>query len=165
MYLGPDFSIKEYAHLRRCNQPELTQPHSVHIDAIATSSFAIGLKKITFGDTDTGNGGQVSDEAIERFAKAAPQLEKAVFNAATRLTDSCLLALTTFCPRIYPITITGHDKRRGGIKGDILVHLTATKTLAPHLRKLNLTDQSLPAKALRASSKARPQLTIIERAV
>jgi hypothetical protein len=108
---------------------------------ISTSNFVLRLKDITFGNTDYGRGGQISDEVIIRFAKSAPQLEKATSESATKLTKPPLLALTEHCAHIKTVRITDYDKCRCGIEGYSFNPFATKETLAPNLQKLSLVDQ------------------------
>ncbi|POS86703.1 hypothetical protein EPUL_003477 [Erysiphe pulchra] len=135
---------------------------SEHIDAITTSTIAENLKKLHFGDSDTGNGRYVSDQAIIRLVQKCPKLEEIVFDSATSLTDKSLLAIAQNCSSIRSINISGNDKIHGGVKGNCFDQLAANPDIAPRLMTLTLLDQSVKHKKIKLLTKQRPGLTIRE---
>ncbi|KAI6250045.1 hypothetical protein HI914_01295 [Erysiphe necator] len=133
-----------------------------HIDTITNSSTAANLRKLQFGDSDTGKGRFVSDQAIVRLAKACHNLEEVEFVSATSLTDIALLAIAQNCPMIKSINISGNDKIHGGVKGHCFDQLAANKDIAPVLTTVLLMDQDVRRKQIKLLTKQRPGLTVRE---
>lgn len=119
------------------------------------------LEEFSCGDADTGFGSQLSDAAVIRLAAACPNLQQVLLTSAVALTDAALLAFLTYCPNIHTLSITGNGKQQGQIGPSALMELKKKKkTLAKHLRKLDLIDQPQTGRTLQSTSRAR-QLLII----
>ncbi|RKF54649.1 hypothetical protein OnM2_096021 [Erysiphe neolycopersici] len=133
-----------------------------HIDAIATSTIAENLKKLQFGDSDTGIGRCVTDQAIVRLAQRCLKLEEVLFYSATSLTDTALLAIAQNCSLIRSINISGNDKIHGRVTGNCFDQLVTNPDIAPRLMKIILLDQNVKHKKIKLLTKQRPSLIICE---
>jgi hypothetical protein len=114
------------------------------------------------GDTDTGNGGYVRDEAaFIRFARLCSSMRVFRLEAFTSLSDATLLAIFEACPHVEMVQLTGHDKSHGKVVGSALKTLAKTPSWAPNLKALYLYDQSHKLDAgVKVLSAARPTLWI-----
>lgn len=99
------------------------------------------LEKLSLGDSDTGNGGRLSDDVVQSLVAAAPNLRVLSLDACTQLTDATLIAALTQCPRLELLAITGNDKVGGRITRQALKTLKDQPTLGPALKELVLYDQ------------------------
>ncbi|CAJ2502415.1 Uu.00g098090.m01.CDS01 [Anthostomella pinea] len=145
VYFGSNFNIRD-----------------VHISAIASSGFCEKLRKVQFGDDDTGIGSSISDAAIKQLAQACPQLLEVNFTSAVALSDAALLALVEHCPQLTSINVCGNDKIKGNIRGSCFDQLIAKPDFAPRLQTLSLIDERVGEKKIKALSRARRALTIRE---
>ncbi|KAF7353773.1 hypothetical protein MVEN_01062700 [Mycena venus] len=120
------------------------------------------LERFTAGDTDTGCGGGVCNEAaFVQFVRLCSAMRVFRLEAFTSLSDATLLAIFEACPRIEMVQLTGHDKVHGSVSGKALKTLARTPSWAPNLKALYLYDQSHTLdSAVKALSKARPTLWI-----
>lgn len=126
----------------------------------AGPDFCHKLQEFSCGDGDEGFGSKLSDAAVIRLAAACPNLRQIYITSALALTDAALLAFLTHCPNMHTLSITGNRKRLGQIKPSALMELRKKKTLAKHLRKLDLVDQPQTGRTLESVSKARQELII-----
>ncbi|KAJ6620379.1 hypothetical protein B0H10DRAFT_2022652 [Mycena sp. CBHHK59/15] len=131
-----------------------------HIQGLAARpALCRRLERFSAGDSDTGHGHAVQNEAaFIRFVELCSSLCVLRLEAFTRLTDATLLAVFAACPRIESVHLSGNDKVRGGVVGTALKTLAQTPYLAPALKSLALYDQSVGS--VRALSAARPALWI-----
>ena len=140
------------------------QTQSAHIEqlAIKRPSLCARLQRFSAGDSDTGHGGSVTNEAaFTKFIERCPSLKVVRLEAFTRLTDKTLLAILQTCKGIEKIHLSGNDKIPGGLKGTALQTLGDQPSLAPSLRCLELWDQPYELrKIIKVVSKARPNLWI-----
>ena len=114
----------------------------VHLDAIRQrTALAMNLQELSLGHSDTGCGGAVTDEGIINLAKACPNLTVVCLDAVTNLTDAVLQGICQSCPSLTNLSIMGHDKRDGEIKGSSLKFLADHPEVAPNLKELVLYDQ------------------------
>ncbi|KAJ7684448.1 hypothetical protein DFH06DRAFT_7361 [Mycena polygramma] len=120
------------------------------------------LQRFVAGDTDTGNGGGVRNEAaFIQFVRICSSVRVFRLEAFTSLSDATLLAIFQFCPRIEMVQLTGHDKSHGRVSGTALKTLARTPAWAPHLKALYLHDQTHKLDAgVKVLSAARPALWI-----
>ncbi|KAJ6497103.1 hypothetical protein C8R47DRAFT_972484, partial [Mycena vitilis] len=101
------------------------------------------LQRFVAGDTDTGNGGGVRNEAaFIQFVRICSSVRVFRLEAFTSLSDAAVLAIFQFCPQIEMVQLTGHDKSHGKVSGTALKTLARTPAWAPHLRALYLHDQT-----------------------
>jgi hypothetical protein len=143
-----------------------TDQFSACLDAITARgpSFCHSLLDFRAGDAETGEGAQMSDTAVIRFARACANLVHVSLDGATHLTDGSLLAFFTNCPNLRYIHFSGNDKVAGGLRGTALDVLREKPDVGKKLVKLRLTDQrevdKTFEKAVKALSAARKGLAI-----
>ncbi|KAJ9653322.1 hypothetical protein H2201_009154 [Coniosporium apollinis] len=127
-----------------------------HLDAIIARgpSFCHSLLDFRAGDAETGNGTRMSDAAVNRFAKACPNLVHVSLDGAIHLTDESLLAFFTNCPNLRYIQFSGNDKVAGKLRGSALDALREKPDVGKKLAKLRLTDQVEFDKTFKAAVKA-----------
>ncbi|KAJ7491111.1 hypothetical protein FB451DRAFT_1222078 [Mycena latifolia] len=120
------------------------------------------LQRFAAGDTDTGNGGAVRNEAaFIQFVQFCSSMRVFRLEAFTSLSDATLSAIFEACPRIEMIQLTGHDKSHGKVTGTALKKLAKTPSWAPNLQALYLLDQTHKLDAsVKVLSAARPRLWI-----
>ncbi|KAJ6546840.1 hypothetical protein B0H19DRAFT_243261 [Mycena capillaripes] len=121
------------------------------------------LQRFAAGDTDTGNGGGVHNEAaFIQFIRICSSIRVVRLEAFTSLSDATLLAIFESCPRIEMIQLTGHDKSHGKVKVTALKTLAKTPSWAPNLKALYLNDQTHALDAsVKVLSAVRPTLWIL----
>lgn len=116
------------------------------------------------GNDDTGRRARLHDEAVIRFAAAAPNLVHVKLSGATGLSDASLAALLEDCRQLQYICIEGNDKVDGHIKGPALDTLRERPELGKKLDTIRLVNQdSLETEfitALKKLSAARKKLAI-----
>ncbi|KAI0317885.1 hypothetical protein OF83DRAFT_91572 [Amylostereum chailletii] len=145
IHFGPDFSIRDEHLLAIAQRPQL----------------AAGLEVLSLGDSDTGCGGQLSDDGVRTLLNAAPNLRSLSLDACTHLTPATLFCALESCPRLEHLRITGHDKSSGQINAKALKDLKAKPEVGTALRELVLYDQFLgDDRAIVALTKARKKLTV-----
>ena len=132
--------------------------------AIASAQNCTELRRLKFGNDDTGYGQRVSDDAIQSFAQACPSVREVCFIGALNLSDDSVIALAFFCPQIERIAISGSVRpcTLGEITGRCFKRLILCPALASNLRRLDLSHQRVEYETLRLKrfSRARPELTI-----
>lgn len=139
---------------------------SLHLDAIVAAgpSFSHQLEAIELGDSETGKGSRLRDDAVTRLARACPSLNHVSLTGTRSLTDESLSAIFNNCPHIRYLSITGNDRCPGDIDGVSLEALAENSALVPALVKLRLTDQKIYDKRLdkayKLLSSARKRLAI-----
>ncbi|KAI0311836.1 hypothetical protein OF83DRAFT_1087430 [Amylostereum chailletii] len=142
---GPDFDVRNDHLLAIAQRPLL----------------AAGLEVLSLGDSDTGCGGQLSDDGVQTLLKATPNLRSLSLDACTQLTPSTLFCALESCPRLEHLRITGHDKGSGRINAKAMKDLKAKPEVGTSLRELVLYDQHLgDDNAVIALTKARKKLTV-----
>ncbi|KAL7815656.1 hypothetical protein V8C26DRAFT_402304 [Trichoderma gracile] len=127
-----------------------------HIDALieAGTDVCHSLRIFSAGDAETGQGREVTDAAIDRLAKACPNLIHVSLDGAVQLTDKSLLSLFTNCPNLVFVQVSGNDNSPGRVNGTALRKLKDSPTLAPKLIELKLSDQCEIDERLEAAMKA-----------
>ncbi|KAJ7144926.1 hypothetical protein C8R43DRAFT_559887 [Mycena crocata] len=119
------------------------------------------LQRFTAGDSDTGVGGGVRNEAaFIQFVRLCASMRVFRLEAFNSLTDATLVAIFEACPRIEMVQLTGHDKSPGHVIGTALMQLARMPSWAPNLKALLLLDQHGLDASVKALSKARPTLWI-----
>lgn len=120
------------------------------------------LQRFAAGDSNTGNGGGVRNEAaFIQFVRLCSSMRVFRLEAFTSLSDATLLAIIEACPRIEMVQLTGHDKSHGKVTGAALKKLARTPSWAPNLKALYLLDQSHKLDGgVKVLSAARPTLWI-----
>lgn len=121
------------------------------------------LEAFQLGDSETGNGGTLSDRAVQSFLSATPNLRVLRLDACTALTDSTLIWAFQRCPRLEQVRLTGTDGRKGSIRGAAFQDLNADPELCPGLKGLVLYDQeqfTYDRRDLIALSRTREELAI-----
>ena len=79
------------------------------------------------------------------------------------LTDRAMLSLVNYCPQLQCLTMSGHDKGKGHLKGSVLDDLRQHPCLGKKLKQLYLADQGHGVafgKAVKQLSAARKTLRI-----
>ncbi|KAL6859355.1 hypothetical protein J3F83DRAFT_345262 [Trichoderma novae-zelandiae] len=139
VYFSENFSIKD-----------------AHIDALISvgAEFCQSLRSFSAGDAETGKGYDLTDAAIDRLAKACPNLVHVSLDGAVQLTDKSLLSLFANCPNLVFVHLSGNDNRPGEVKGAALRKLKDSPAMAPKLVELKLSDQSEAEAGLQAAMKA-----------
>lgn len=138
---------------------------NAHLDAIRSRpALAASLQSLSLGDSDTGNGFYLSDQAVINFANACTNLVICQLDATTKLTDAALIAICQSCTSLETLQITGNDKSRGSLRGEGFTFLAENPTIAPNLKQLVLLDQNTDEKkckqALKQLSVKRESLAI-----
>ena len=140
------------------------QTQSAHIEqlAIKRPSLCARLQRFSAGDSDTGHGGSVTNEAaFIKFIERCPSLKVVRLEELARLTDKTLLTILRTCKGIEKIHLSGNDKIPGGLKGTALQALVDQPSSGSFLRCLELWDQPYElTKIVKSVSKARPNLWI-----
>lgn len=129
---------------------------------IARPDICGRLQRFAAGDSDTGNGGAVRNEAaFIQFVRLCSSMRVFRLEASTSLSDATLSAIFEACPQIEMVQLTGHDKCKGKVTGKALKMLAKSPSWAPHLRALHLHDQDHKLDAsVKVLSAARPRLWI-----
>ncbi|OTA01690.1 hypothetical protein A9Z42_0020120 [Trichoderma parareesei] len=96
----------------------------------------------------------LTDAAIDRLAKACPNLVHISLDGAVQLTDKSLLSLFENCPNLAFVQVSGNDKIPGRVKGTALRKLKESPAMAPRLIELKLSDQREIDERLEAAMKA-----------
>jgi len=112
------------------------------------------LQDFRSGDSETGNGGQLTDAAVVRLATACPNLTHASLDGSKYLTDISMLAFFSNCPNLRYLAVTGNDKVPGNLKGSALDELRENPDLGKKLKKMRLTDQDIFDKKLERAVKS-----------
>lgn len=114
----------------------------------AGPKFSHQLEAIELGDSETGKGSRLRDDAVIQLARSCPGLIHVSLAGTRFLTDTSLSAIFDSCPHIRYLSITGNDRCTGSIDGASLEALAEKPALAPALVKLRLTDQKTCDKRL-----------------
>ncbi|KAJ6606323.1 hypothetical protein DFH09DRAFT_1299589 [Mycena vulgaris] len=134
-----------------------------HIAGLSARPYLCNrLQRFAAGDTNTGNGGGVRNEAaFIQFVQLCSSMRVFRLEAFTYLSDATLSAIFEACPSIEMIQLGGHDKSTGRVKGTALKMLAKTPSWALNLRALYLYDQTNTLDAsVKVLSAARPRLWI-----
>lgn len=116
--------------------------NSFHLDAIAANpDFSHSLRELTCGNSNNGYGSSLSDAAVIRLASACPNLIHVTLESSIDLTDRAMLSLVNYCPQLQCLTMSGHDKGKGHLKGSVLDDLRQHPCLGKNLKQLYLADQ------------------------
>lgn len=132
--------------------------------AIASAQNCTELRRLKFGNEDTGYGERVSDDAIQSFAQACPSVTEVCFIGALSLSNDSVTAIAFFCTQIERIAISGSARSciLCEITGRCFKRLILCPALASNLRRLDLAHQGVEYETVRLKkfSRARPKLTI-----
>ena len=118
------------------------------------ADFCQSLRSFSAGDAETGKGYDLTDAAIDRLAKACPNLVHVSLDGAVQLTDKSLLSLFTNCPNLVFVHLSGNDNSPGKVRGTALRKLKDSPAMALKLVELKLSDQSEIDERLEAAMKA-----------
>ncbi|KAI4263202.1 MAG: hypothetical protein L6R42_001642 [Xanthoria sp. 1 TBL-2021] len=116
---------------------------SPHLDAILSLGPALcqSIQHLESGDSDTGRGNKITDQAVTKLAAALPNLLRVSLSGATRLSDKSLLVFFTHCPDLRHISIGGNDRVSGSVKGPALNALREQPNLSKKPDTLRLANQ------------------------
>ena len=138
--------------------------HSFHLDDIAANpDFSHSLRELKCGSSDNGYGSRPSDAAVIRLVSVCPSLIHVTLESSIDLTDRAMLSLVNYCPQLQWLTMSGHDKRKGHLRGSVLDDLRQHPCLGKNLKQLCLADQGHGiafGKAVKQLSAARRTLRI-----
>lgn len=101
------------------------------------------LEWLELGDSGTGHGGHLTNEAVQEFLFEAPKLRVLKLDACNALSDITLIRALEYCPSLELVRVTGHDKSPGNIRGPALHALKTRLNLGINLKELVLVDQSV----------------------
>lgn len=118
------------------------------------ADFCQSLRSFSAGDAETGKGYDLTDAAIDRLAKACPNLVHVSLDGAVQLTDKSLLSLFENCPNLAFVQVSGNDNSPGRVKGTSLRKLKDNSAMAPKPVELKLSDQCEIDERLEAAMKA-----------
>ena len=136
--------------------------HSRHLQEIAARPVLMeNLQSFHVGDSETGNGGHLTEGAVQAFLCQAQKLRMLTLDACNALTDATLIKALESCPRLESVRVTGHDKSNGRVRGAVLTALRKRKTLARNLKELVLIDQDIKDKDALSTTKVRRELAIV----
>ncbi|KAL9582184.1 MAG: hypothetical protein Q9212_003438, partial [Teloschistes hypoglaucus] len=137
-----------------------------HLDEIIATGPTLCHTLLHFaaGNCETGNGDRLHDEAVIRFAAAAPNLVHVDLSGAPSLSDASLAALLEHCRELQYLCIVGNDNEDGCIKGPALDILRERPELGQKLDTICLVNQDTLQEefktALEKLSSARKNLAI-----
>ncbi|PNW86379.1 hypothetical protein CHLRE_02g084100v5 [Chlamydomonas reinhardtii] len=98
------------------------------------------LRSLRLGDTDTGDGVFVTDEAVKHVASKCPGLEELALEGCVGVSDAGFTAVLSSLSGLRELHLTGHDRSSGMLTCKGLSPLINGGAL-PNLRQLYITDQ------------------------
>ena len=127
---------------------------------MARPALMASLEWLELGDSDTGHGSTLTNQTMQLFVAAAPQLRVLMLDACTRLDDATLVRAFECCPRLERVRLNGHDSAEGSVHGRALMQLKDRSELAPALKEVTLIDQAIKSADAKAVTAARRGLAV-----
>ena len=98
------------------------------------------LVVLELGSSDTGDGVWITDKTLKCVADNCPKLRKLRLESVTCATDNAVIEVTSKCPLLEELTVSGHDRTTGALSDKFLKVLFDVNVL-PGLNLLCITDQ------------------------